>query len=106
MTIVTNDLADVPDPVRAVTEKEGRSVAYRYKCPFVEVSAKSGANIKTIFESLVKEVRKYKVEQLEVEKQEKQSKSKGEKEVKAPILSIMEKSAYVGAPNINQHVLG
>eukprot|EP01119_Soliformovum_irregulare_P015780 TRINITY_DN4499_c0_g1_i2.p1 TRINITY_DN4499_c0_g1~~TRINITY_DN4499_c0_g1_i2.p1 ORF type:complete len:734 (-),score=179.05 TRINITY_DN4499_c0_g1_i2:52-2253(-) len=43
---------------REVTQKEGLSVAYKYKCPFVEVSAKTGENVDMIFQEIVREVRK------------------------------------------------
>lgn len=41
--------ADLPEEERKVLEIEGRSLAYRYKCPFIEVSAKTGRNINEAF---------------------------------------------------------
>ncbi len=42
-------LADLPAEERKVLEIEGRSLAYRYKCPFIEVSAKTGHNVNEAF---------------------------------------------------------
>ncbi len=49
-----NLLADLPEANHVVTEKEGRSVAYRFRCPFVEVSAKTGKKVDEVFQSVVK----------------------------------------------------
>jgi len=40
-----------------ITPKEGRSVAYTYRCPFVEASAKTGLGVDSIFANIVKEIR-------------------------------------------------
>lgn len=45
-------------PDRQITAKEGLSVAYRYKCPFLEVSSKTGENIDQVFQNIVREIRK------------------------------------------------
>lgn len=48
------------ESARQVTTKEGLSIGYRYKCPFIEVSAKTGVNVNEAFELLANEVRKFK----------------------------------------------
>jgi len=47
---------------RTVTSKEGLSVAYRYKCPYVEVSSLTGEHVQQAFVEIVREVRKYRTE--------------------------------------------
>jgi hypothetical protein len=47
------------DEKRSITQKEGMSIAYRYKCPFVEVSAKTGENVDALFTSIVQEAIRY-----------------------------------------------
>lgn len=59
---------DLEDKHRAVTTKEGLSVAYRYKCGFVEASSKSGENVDEIFQEIVREIRKFKAKQYREEK--------------------------------------
>ncbi len=44
---------------REVTEKEGRSLAFKYSCPYLEVSAKTGYNIPLIFSTVVQQITKY-----------------------------------------------
>eukprot|EP01089_Gocevia_fonbrunei_P020794 TRINITY_DN7825_c0_g1_i1.p1 TRINITY_DN7825_c0_g1~~TRINITY_DN7825_c0_g1_i1.p1 ORF type:complete len:249 (-),score=47.44 TRINITY_DN7825_c0_g1_i1:142-861(-) len=39
-----------------ITSKEGRSIAYTYRCPFIEVSSKTGQNIESIFQEIVREM--------------------------------------------------
>eukprot|EP01114_Cavostelium_apophysatum_P024670 TRINITY_DN972_c0_g2_i1.p1 TRINITY_DN972_c0_g2~~TRINITY_DN972_c0_g2_i1.p1 ORF type:complete len:1016 (-),score=241.85 TRINITY_DN972_c0_g2_i1:3-3050(-) len=59
---------------RQITTKEGLSVAYRYKCPFVEVSAKTGENVTEAFHTAVRECRKARAAQDEVLRREKNGK--------------------------------
>jgi hypothetical protein len=40
-----------------ITSKEGRSIAYTYRCPFVEASAKTGLGVDSIFSNIVKEIK-------------------------------------------------
>jgi hypothetical protein len=46
---------DLSESERKVLPLEGRSLAYYYKCPFIEVSAKSGANVAEAFRLLVQQ---------------------------------------------------
>ncbi len=47
---------------RQVITKEGMSVAYRWRCPFVEVSSKTKENVSVAFEMLIREIRKTRYE--------------------------------------------
>jgi small GTP-binding protein len=47
--VLVGTKTDLPEEERKVLEIEGRSLAYRYKCPFIEVSAKTGRNINEAF---------------------------------------------------------
>lgn len=62
-----SQLVDREDGQREVTAKEGASVAFKFKCPFIEVSARSGEGVLECFDTLVTEVRKHKLWQLKVQ---------------------------------------
>ena len=48
---------------RQVGTSEGRELARRFKCPFIETSAKLRLNVDEAFSNLVREIRKYNKEQ-------------------------------------------
>ena len=45
---------------RVVTEEQGKELAAKYSVPFFETSAKSGFNIKEVFEEMAREIIKNK----------------------------------------------
>lgn len=44
---------------RKVTPDEGRDLATKFRCPFVETSAAHRSHVDEVFQTLVREIRKY-----------------------------------------------
>ena len=55
------DQSDMTERVVDVTE--GRALAKKFDIPFLEVSAKQGDNIESIFETIAKEIKKKNLDQ-------------------------------------------
>ena len=88
--VVFNDIsADLPEQSHLVTEKEGRSVAYRYRCPFIEVSAKTGKNVDKMFQSVVREIRQYKIEQWQQDQLDAQYRAQKKKRDRVPFSFLL-----------------
>lgn len=67
------DGAEVGAEDRMVSEDDGRKVAERWGCPFIEVSAKEGRNIEEAFYGCVREIRDAKTrKEVEMKKWEEQ----------------------------------
>lgn len=80
---------------REVTSKEGASIAYKFKCPFLEVSSLTGENVDQVFQSIVKEIRRFKLEEHEslIEKEKLQKAL--HKKMKSAILPLKQLDADI-----------
>lgn len=54
--IVVGNMSDLADTKRAVSKREGESLADEFGASFMEVSAKANKNVKSAFQTLVKDI--------------------------------------------------
>jgi small GTP-binding protein len=80
---------ETPEETWEITTKEGRSVAYTYRCPFLEASAKAGKGVNAIFEEIIREIKdKRKAQAIEDLSSPKKKKSPGGSKAQRPAVVL------------------